>query len=252
MQTYASMEKNERAALLERLRGEYAAARAKGLRLDMSRGKPDAQQLALSAALQDSALLEPPQSENGLDCRNYGMPEGIPEARRLFGELLELPPEQVLVCGNSSLNLMYDYLVQCMLFGAGGAPWAAQESLRFLCPVPGYDRHFALLEQLGIEMIGIPMRGEGPDMELMEQFARDERVKGMICVPKYSNPEGKTFSEAVVRRIAALRPAARDFRVIWDNAYLVHDLEEEGDRLLNIFEAARAQGTEDHFIEVAS
>ncbi|MDR3314413.1 MAG: aminotransferase class I/II-fold pyridoxal phosphate-dependent enzyme [Oscillospiraceae bacterium] len=252
MQDYETMEPDARAALLAELRVEYEAAKAKNLKLDMSRGKPGAEQLALSAGLHDPALLSPPQSENGLDCRNYGVLEGIPEARRLFAELLDLPPEQLIVCGNSSLSLMYDYLAQCMLFGAGGAPWCAQGKVKFLCPVPGYDRHFTILEQLGIEMINIPLRAGVPDIALVEQYARDESVKGLICVPKYSNPAGSTFSDETVRRLAALRPAANDFRIIWDNAYLVHDLYDETEPLLNILAAAGEYGTQDQCIVVTS
>ncbi|MCL2105904.1 MAG: aminotransferase class I/II-fold pyridoxal phosphate-dependent enzyme [Oscillospiraceae bacterium] len=253
MQEYKSLNAQQRGSLLESLRKEYAAAKGKGLALDMSRGKPGADQLELSDALRDARWVSPPKSENGQDCRNYGMLDGIPEARRLCAELMGHPAEQVIACGNSSLNLMYDYLAQCMLEGAGGGiPWARQESVKFLCPAPGYDRHFVMLERFGIEMINIPMREQGPDMELVEQYARDESVKGLICVPKYSNPEGKTFSEQVVRRLAMLKPAAKDFRVIWDNAYFVHDLYDESDRLWNVLAAAREYGNEDHFIEVVS
>lgn len=238
---------------MQELMEQYAQAKAEGLRLDMSRGKPGADQLALSDGLLDARWVTPPKSENGFDCRNYGLLEGIPEARRLFAELLEVPEAQVLACGNASLTLMYDYIAQCMLHGAGGgAPWAKQGNVRFLCPVPGYDRHFSILEHFGIEMVRVPMLAHGPDMDLVEEYAQDESVKGLICVPKYSNPEGKTYSEAVVRRFAELKPAAQDFRVIWDNAYLVHDLYETTDPLLNIFDAAQACGTEDHFIEVTS
>jgi DNA-binding transcriptional MocR family regulator len=174
----------------------------------------------------------------------------------LFGELLEVPPAQVIVCGNASLSLVYDYLAQCMLLGSGlqeqGHSWASQGKVKFLCPAPGYDRHFAILEQLGIEMIHIPMREHGPDMALVEQYVQDPSVKGLICVPKYSNPEGKTYSAETVRSFADLKPAAKDFRVIWDNAYFIHDLYEETEHLLNILQVAKEAGTEDHFIEVTS
>ncbi|MDR2647047.1 MAG: aminotransferase class I/II-fold pyridoxal phosphate-dependent enzyme, partial [Oscillospiraceae bacterium] len=252
MQDYHSLSQTEREALRRDLQAQYDAIAANNLKLDMSRGKPGADQLALSSAMLDSALLENPKAENGFDCRNYGLMEGVPETRALLGRLMDLPPEQVIASGNSSLTLMFDYIAQCVLFGAGGIPWAKQEKISFLCPVPGYDRHFTILQHFGIPMIPIPMREEGPDMALITQYVRDETVKGMICVPKYSNPEGKTFSEAVVRQIAALKPAAKDFRVIWDNAYCVHDLESETVPLLNIFEAASEHGTEDHFVEVTS
>ncbi len=252
MQEYSLMNQEARAALLAELQEEYARAKERNLKLDMSRGKPGAEQLALTDALNDGALLAPPKSESGFDCRNYGVLDGIPEAKRLFAQMLDVPAEQVIVCGNSSLNLMYDYLAQCMLFGAGGAPWCAQGKVKFLCPVPGYDRHFTILEQLGIEMINIPLREQGPDMALVEQYARDESVKGLICVPKYSNPTGMTFGEDCVRRLAALQPAARDFRVIWDNAYLVHDLYDETDSLLNVFAVAEEYDALDRFVEVTS
>jgi len=237
---------------LSQLQEQYQLAKAKNLSLDMSRGKPGADQLALSDELLSETWLQPAKTEKNFDCRNYGILDGIPEARRLFGELLGMPPEQVIVCGNASLTLMYDYLAQCMLFGAGGEPWCKQGQVKFLCPVPGYDRHFGILEHLGIEMINIPMREDGPDMQLVAEHVKNPLVKGLICVPKYSNPEGKTFSDAVVRAFAALKPAAPDFRVIWDNAYLVHDLYDETDELLNIFEAAKECGSEDCFIEVSS
>ena len=254
MQEYNSMAQEARAALLAELREAYTQAKRQNLALDMSRGKPGADQLALSDALNDAVLVTPPKSAGGVDCRNYGVLDGIPEARALFAELMGVPAEQVIACGNSSLNLQYDYLAQCMLLGVGGGakPWSAQGKVRFLCPVPGYDRHFTILEQLGIEMVNIPLREQGPDMALVEQYARDESVKGLICVPKYSNPTGMTFGAETVRRLAALKPAAKDFRVIWDNAYLVHDLYDETDPLLNAHKAAKEYGSEDRFIEVCS
>jgi len=237
---------------LTQLQEQYELAKAKKLNLDMSRGKPGAAQLDISGDLLDPKWLQPAKTEKNFDCRNYGILDGIPEAKRLFGELLDVLPDQVIVCGNASLNLMYDYLAQCMLFGAGGEPWVKQGKVKFLCPVPGYDRHFGILEYLGIEMVNIPMLADGPDMDMVAEAVKDPLVKGLICVPKYTNPEGKTFSDAVVRAFAALRPAALDFRVIWDNAYLVHDLYDDSDPLLNIFQVAKEQGTEDHFIEVCS
>lgn len=232
---------------------EYRQMQGKALKLDMSRGKPGADQLELSQDILDIAWIDPPKSEAGFDCRNYGLLEGLPEARRLFAEMLDVPAEQVLASGNASLQLMYDYLAQCMMFGPmGDAPWAAQGKIKFLCPVPGYDRHFGILELLGIEMINVDMLADGPDMEQVERYAQDPSVKGLICVPKYSNPEGKTYSAETVRRFAAMKTAAEDFRVIWDNAYLVHDLYDETDALLNVFAAAEEYGTQDRFIEVTS
>ena len=244
---------------ISQLQEEYRAVQAKRLKLDMSRGKPGADQLALSDDLLDARWVTPARDETGFDCRNYGLPGGIPEARRLFAQLLEVPADWVLAGGNASLNIMFDYLAQCILLGAGGEPWSKQRlppcgqgGVKFLCPVPGYDRHFGVLELLGIEMVNVPMLADGPDMDQVEALAQDPAVKGLICVPKYSNPEGKTFSDAVVRRFASMKTAAEDFRVIWDNAYLVHDLYDETDQLLNVFEAAKEFGAEDRFIEVAS
>jgi len=243
---------------ISQLQERYRFIQAKQLKLDMSRGKPGADQLALSDALLDARWVTPAKSETGFDCRNYGLPEGLPEARRLCAELLEVPPDWVLASGNSSLQIMFDYLAQCMLLGPEGTPWSGAEGtaqrgrVKFLCPVPGYDRHFGVLELLGIEMVNIAMLAGGPDMDQVEALARDPAVKGLICVPKYSNPEGKTYSAEAVRRFASMETAAPDFRVIWDNAYLVHDLYEETDPLLNVFGAAKAYGTEDRFIEVAS
>ncbi|MCL2301020.1 MAG: aminotransferase class I/II-fold pyridoxal phosphate-dependent enzyme, partial [Firmicutes bacterium] len=237
---------------ISQLQEDYRLAQAKRLKLDMSRGKPGADQLALSDALLDARWVTPAKSEAGFDCRNYGLPEGLPEARRLFAEMLEVPPDWVLAGGNASLNLMFDYLAQCMLLGPEGTPWSQQGKIKFLCPAPGYDRHFSILELLGIEMLNVDMRADGPDMDQAEALARDPAVKGLICVPKYSNPEGKTYSDAVVRRFASMRTAAADFRVIWDNAYFVHDLYGGTDPLLNVFEAAKEFGAQDRFIEAAS
>jgi aspartate/methionine/tyrosine aminotransferase len=249
----AAKEKEYIMEQLTNLLREYEAAKALQLKLDMSRGKPGADQLALSNNLLDARWVTPPQAENGFDCRNYGILDGIPEIKRLFGEMMGVSSEQICVCGNASLTLMYDYVAQCMVSGAGGnAPWLQQGKVKFLCPVPGYDRHFSLLQQLGVEMVNVPMLADGPDMALVAEYVKDPLVKGLICVPKYSNPEGKTYGDAVVRAFAALRPAAPDFRVIWDNAYCVHDLYDTTDPLLNILAEARGAGTEDHFIVVAS
>ncbi|MDR2687278.1 MAG: aminotransferase class I/II-fold pyridoxal phosphate-dependent enzyme [Oscillospiraceae bacterium] len=237
---------------ISQLQEEYRQAQAKHFKLDMSRGKPGADQLALSQDILDARWVTPAKAENGFDCLNYGLPEGIPEARRLFAELLEVPPGWVLASNNASLQLMFDYLAQCMLLGPEGAPWPRQGKVKFLCPAPGYDRHFGVLELLGIEMVSVPMLADGPDMDLAEALAQDPAVKGLICVPKYSNPEGKTYGAGAVRRFASMKTAAPDFRVIWDNAYLVHDLYAETDPLPNVFEAAREFGTEDRFVEVAS
>ncbi|MCL2531245.1 MAG: aminotransferase [Oscillospiraceae bacterium] len=234
---------------LQQLQATYEQAKAKNLALDMSRGKPESAQLDLSNDLMDEKWITPPTAENGLDCRNYGVLDGLPECKRLFSELMNMPTEQLIVCGNASLNVMYDYLVQMMAGAWNSTPGGR---VKFLCPVPGYDRHFGMLAHLGIEMINVPMLADGPAMAMMAELVHDPAVKGAICVPKYSNPEGKTFSDTTVRAFAALKPACPDFRVIWDNAYLVHDLYDDGDVLLSVHEAAKEFGSEDFFIEVCS
>ena len=237
---------------LAALTEEYNAYKAMGLKLDMSRGKPGAEQLELTNEMLDPALLGNFKASNGFDVRNYGILDGIPECKQLFAEILGVKPENTIVFGNASLTIMYDYIAQCMIFGSGAEPWASQSGIKFLCPVPGYDRHFAILEHFGIEMINIPTNSEGPDMDMIDDLIKDEKVKGIICVPMYSNPSGNTYSDETVRRFAALKPAAKDFRVIWDNAYCVHHVNEEHDSLLNIFEAAKEFGSEDYFVEVTS
>ncbi len=245
---FSKAQLSERLAVLK---DEYNRYKALGLKLDMSRGKPGADQLELSNALVDPELLGNNKASNGFDVRNYGILDGIPECKKLFAEILGVPVDNVIVFGNSSLTIMYDYISQCMIFGAGAEPWSKQSGIKFLCPVPGYDRHFAILEQFGIEMINVPTDENGPDMDMIEELVRDEKVKGVICVPMYSNPSGITYSDETVRRFAALKSAAKDFRVIWDNAYCVHHVGAP-DKLLNIFEACKEFGTEDNFIEVTS
>lgn len=230
------------------LETRYNDFKAKNLKLDMSRGKPGSDQLDLSNEL--NAVSD--YTENGVDLRNYGMMDGTPACKKLFADLMQVKPENVIVGPNASLTLMFDYIVQCFTHGAGDTPWCRLDSVKFLCPVPGYDRHFTILEHFGIEMINIEMKADGPDMDAVEEAVKDPSVKGMFCVPKYSNPQGITYSDAVVRRIAALQPAAKDFRVIWDNAYMVHDIVEDGDKLLNIFDVLPEYGNEDMVIEVCS
>ena len=242
----------DKEALLE----QYRFYQDRNSKLDMSRGKPSPEQLETLAPLLSAVTRnEQCYSETGTDCRNYGGLEGLNEMRRLFGELLDLPPEQVIVGGNSSLNLIYDTVARAMIHGVedGCKPWSKYDEITFLCPVPGYDRHFAICEFFGIKMVNVPMRPDGPDMDLVERLvAEDETVKGIWCIPKYSNPTGYTFSDETVRRFARLQPAARDFRVFWDNAYIVHDLNDTPDRLLNVFTEAKKCGTEDRFIEFTS
>ncbi len=235
----------EQQMLLER----YKNYQAMGLKLDMSRGKPGKEQLDLSMALlQDTDYIE-----DGIDLRNYGIIDGIPSCKKLFADLLGVSPDNILMGPNASLSLMYDYIAQCCSHGVlGGTPWGKLPKVKFLCPVPGYDRHFTILEYFGIEMINVAMQSDGPDMDAIEELIKDEAVKGMFCVPKYSNPQGITYSDEVVRRIAALKPAAKDFRIIWDNAYCIHEIYEESDELLNIFDVLPQYGNDDMVIEVCS
>ena len=245
---YADMTAAELQAEKAELEKRYNDFKEKNLKLDMSRGKPGSAQLDLSNEL--NAVSD--YTENGVDLRNYGMMDGTPACKKLFADLMQVKPENVIVGPNASLTLMFDYIAQCFTHGAGDTPWCRRNSVKFLCPVPGYDRHFTILEHFGIEMINIEMKADGPDMDAVEEAVKDPSVKGMFCVPKYSNPQGITYSDAVVRRIAALRPAAKDFRVIWDNAYMVHDIVEDGDKLLNIFDLLPEYGNEDMVVEVCS
>ncbi|HCC35387.1 MAG TPA: aminotransferase [Ruminococcaceae bacterium] len=233
---------------------KHAAYKAKGLKLDMSRGKPSVSQLDLCGDMLVNVSEESGvKSGDGTDTRNYGMPEGLPEIKNLFARILELPAENVLVGGNSSLNLMFDVFAQAMSVGMPGCePWAKQGKIKFICPVPGYDRHFSVCEYFGIEMINVEMTPNGPDMDAVEKLAADGSVKGMWCVPKYSNPDGCVYSDETVRRIASLKPAAKDFRVFWDNAYCMHDLYDTSEPLLPIFKACLEAGNPEMVIQFAS
>lgn len=247
MSEYKMMSKQELLSEQEALLKRFEEYKAMGLKLDMSRGKPSKEQLDLSMD-----MLKPiDYTENGFDVRNYGILDGIQSCKELFAQLLDVDAKNILVGPAASLNLMYDYICQCYCEGVlGSTPWSKLDSVKFLCPVPGYDRHFTILEHFGIEMINVPMTAEGPDMEVIEELIKDESVKGMFCVPKYSNPQGITFSDETVKRIARMEPAAKDFRIIWDNAYCVHDIKDEGDELLNIFKVDGVN--EDMIIEVCS
>lgn len=226
------------------------------LTLDLTRGKPNQAQLDLSTNMLTIVSDRGDCfSASGLDCRNYGILDGLPETKKLFSDLLGLPAESILVLGNSSLNVMYDTMVRAMLFGVAGGyePWSRQGRIKFICPSPGYDRHFTICRTLGIEMIPVKMKADGPDMDEVYNIAcSDPSVKGMWCVPKFSNPEGITYSDEVVDQIAAMHPAAPDFRIFWDNAYAVHELYDEEVPLANIFTKAKEYGTEDNIFYFAS
>ncbi len=255
---YKDMDANRLEAELETQRAAYEEIKARGLALNMARGKPAAAQLDLSMPMLDILKCEAECfAEDGTDCRNYGVLDGIPEAKRLMAVLLDDEPENVIVLGNASLTAMHDAVARYLQFGClGSAPWSACERVRFVCPVPGYDRHFAILEQFGIEAIAVPMTDEGPDMGEVERIvSSDASVKGIWCVPKYSNPSGVTYSDEVVRRLAHMDCAAEDFRIFWDNAYCVHDLYagyDEQDHVLDIGIACVEAGNPDRFLKFAS
>ena len=238
------------------LQKRYDEYKALGLKLDMSRGKPAPEQVATVERLLTAVTKnEDCFSETGSDCRNYGGLDGINEMKRLLGEMLGVTSDYIIVGGNSSLNLMYDTVARSMLHPVedGCKPWSKYEKISFLCPVPGYDRHFAICEFFDINMINIPLYDDGPDMDMIESLvASDETIKGMWCVPKYANPLGCTYSAETVRRIASLKPKAKDFRVFWDNAYVLHDLTDTPDELVEIFSEAKKYGNEDMFFEFAS
>ena len=253
---YNDMSKEELLALKESLNKEYAEAKAKGLALDMSRGKPSAKQLDVSLGLLDTINSSSDlKSLDATDCRNYGVLDGIPEAKKLMADMMGTTPDHVIVYGNASLNIMYDQISRAYTHGIlGNTPWCKLDKVKFLCPVPGYDRHFAITERFGIEMINIPMSENGPDMGMVEEYvSKDASVKGIWCVPKYSNPQGYTYSEETVKRMAALKPAAEDFRIFWDNAYVIHDLYDDNkDEIADIISECEKAGNPDMVFEFAS
>ena len=253
---YNDMSKEELLALKESLNKEYAEAKAKGLALDMSRGKPSAKQLDVSLGLLDTINSSSDlKALDGTDCRNYGVLDGIPEAKKLMADMMGTTPDHVIVYGNASLNIMYDQISRAYTHGIlGNTPWCKLDKVKFLCPVPGYDRHFAITERFGIEMINIPMSESGPDMGMVEEYvSKDASVKGIWCVPKYSNPQGYTYSEETVKRMAALKSAAEDFRIFWDNAYVIHDLYDDNkDEIADIISECEKAGNPDMVFEFAS
>lgn len=259
MTAYKDMSREELLELKSRLEKEFEDVKGKGLKLDMSRGKPSKAQLDLSMGMMD--VLKSTSDlvcEEGVDCRNYGVIDGIKEAKQLLSDMMEVPKDNIIIFGNSSLNVMYDTVARAMTHGImGSTPWAKLDKVKFLCPVPGYDRHFAITEHFGIEMINIPMTSDGPDMDLVEQYVEnDPAVKGIWCVPKYSNPQGITYSDETVHRFAKLNPAAEDFRIFWDNAYGIHYLydrpESEQPHILNILEECGKAGNPDIVYEFCS
>ncbi len=255
MKKYSELSKEEKEALYSSLLEKYNEYKAKDLKLDLSRGKPNSDQLDISLPLlSESRPREKCFSENGVDCRNYGVLDGIPEMKRLFAEMLGIKTDYIAVGGNSSLQLMYDTLARAMLFGVLGSdrPWCREEGLKWICVTPGYDRHFKMTELMGFELLSVKMTPTGPDMDEVERLVKDPKVKGIWCVPKYSNPTGNTYSDETVRRLAKMECAAPDFRIMWDNAYAVHDLGEQGDTLLDIFAEAEKYGNIDRIFYFSS
>ena len=254
MQTmYEQMATTELDAAIADLKAQVEAVKAKNLALDMARGKPSPGQVDISRPMLDLLSSDADLTDEGVDCSNYGCFEGIPSARRLAGEFLGVPAEQTIVLGSSSLNIMQSVLIHYWEKGVPGyTPWSKLEHVKFLCPAPGYDRHFGITQDLGIENVPVRMTETGPDMDEVERLcAADDSIKGMFCVPKYSNPTGVTYSDDTVRRLATMK-AAPDFRIVWDNAYAVHDFTDEPDQLANVFDYAREAGNEDRILGVAS
>ena len=246
---------------IQQLKDEYSVVKARydelsaaGLKLDISRGKPAFDQVDGSNKMFEMITSETDaKSRDGIDCRNYGGLDGLPELKELFGEILGVPAANVIVGGNASLNMMFDTFSQAMTHGLGAEPWMKQGTIKFLCPVPGYDRHFGICEFFGIEMINVPMTENGPDMDLVEELIKDSAVKGIWCVPKYSNPDGIVYSDDTVRRLANMKPAASDFRIFWDNAYVIHHIfGDSAADMLNIYDECVKAGDPDKVIMFTS
>ena len=256
MKAYSELSREELMELREQLLAAYEEKKALGLNLDMSRGKPSPTQLGVSVGLMDVINSDSDmKSECGIDCRNYGCLDGIPEVKRLMAEMMETTEDHIFIGGNASLTLMFDTVSRAYTHGImGETPWCKLDKVKFLCPVPGYDRHFAITEHFGIEMINIPMSETGPDMDMVEELVNsDPTVKGIWCVPKYSNPQGICYSDETVRRFANLRPAAKDFRIFWDNAYVIHHLYEDNQvEILDIIGECEKAGNPDMVFEFAS
>ena len=256
MEKYEMLSKEELKSIKAALEEEYAKAQHLGLKLDMSRGKPAPAQLDLAMGILDAvSSTSDYKSEDGVDCRNYGVLDGIPEAKHFMADIMGVDASNVIIYGNASLNIMYDTISRFMLEGTGGCtPWCKLDKVKFLCPVPGYDRHFSITEYFGIEMINIPMTADGPDMDLVEKYVTtDPTVKGIWCVPKYSNPTGNSYSDQTVRRLARMHPAAPDFRIYWDNAYGIHHLyDDEQDHVLEILAECKKAGNPDMVYKFSS
>ena len=256
MKPYVEMTKEELQELRKQLHVQYKEFQGKDLRLDMSRGKPSTEQLDISMGMMDVLSSNDDLTcDDGTDCRNYGVLDGIKEAKELLADMMEVAPDHIIIYGNSSLNVMYDTVSRSMTHGVmGSTPWSKLDKVKFLCPVPGYDRHFSITEYFGIEMVNVPMTPTGPDLDMVEELvANDDSIKGIWCVPKYSNPQGISYSDDTVRRFARLKPAAKDFRIYWDNAYTIHHLyDRDQDHLIEILAECKRAGNPDMVYKFAS
>ncbi len=255
MKKYHELSRKEAEELYSELSEKYNSYKSRGLSLDLSRGKPNSDQLDISGGLLSIPMSgDLCRTAEGFDCRNYGILDGVPEAKRLFGDLLGLNPQNIIVAGNSSLQLMYDALMRAMVFGTcdSKTPWCRESGLKWICVAPGYDRHFKITEDLGFELLTVKMTESGPDMDEVERLALDPKVKGIWCVPKYSNPTGNTYSDETVRRLASMKCGAPDFRIMWDNAYAIHAFGDKDDELLDIFTEAEKCGNQNRVLYFAS